>query len=98
VHAIDALSDILQVPPKTLRRRIVGWHTHDWQSDPFSLGAYSWVRAGGEGAQRLLAEPLEQTLFFAGEACNTEGHNGTVHGAMQTGVRAADEILKRLSD
>ncbi|MBV8208246.1 MAG: FAD-dependent oxidoreductase, partial [Acidobacteria bacterium] len=60
---------------------------------PYSRGAYSWVCAGGEGAQRALAEPLDGALFFAGEATNSQGHNGTVHGAMQTGIRAAEEVL-----
>ncbi len=33
------------------------------------------------------------TLFFAGEATNSDGHHGTVHGAIATGARAACEIL-----
>jgi uncharacterized protein with NAD-binding domain and iron-sulfur cluster len=32
-------------------------------------------------------------LFFAGEATDCEGHNGTVHGAIASGKRAAQEIL-----
>jgi len=36
---------------------------------------------------------VEDTIFFAGEATNTEGHHGTVHGALATGIRAAREIL-----
>ena len=45
------------------------------------------------GAQAALAAPVDATLFFAGEASNAEGASGTVHGAIATGVRAADEIL-----
>jgi len=71
-------------------------HAHDWQSDPFARGGYSYVAAGGEGAERELAAPLDDTLFFAGEAANFEGHNGTVNGAMMTGYRVAREILERL--
>ena len=44
-------------------------------------------------AQEALARPLETTLFFAGEATDTAGHNGTVHGAIASGRRAAKEIL-----
>jgi monoamine oxidase len=36
---------------------------------------------------------VEGTLFFAGEATNTEGEEGTVHGALETGWRAAREVL-----
>ncbi len=37
--------------------------------------------------------PLEQTLFFAGEATDYTGHNGTVHGAIRSGRRAAKELI-----
>lgn len=68
----------------------------DWKADPFSRGAYSYVRVGGQGAREVLAAPLEDTLFFAGEATNTEGESGTVGGALQTGQRAAREVLRSL--
>jgi len=48
---------------------------------------------GGSEAQRALAASLENTLFFAGEATNFEGHHGTVHGVIASGYRAAAEIL-----
>ena len=40
-----------------------------------------------------LTEPVENTLFFAGEHTDTEGHSGTVHGAIATGRRAARQVL-----
>ena len=70
----------------------VTWH--DWQRDPFACGAYSYVMARGATARRSLAQPLEDTLFFAGEAADTEGDAATVGGALQSGTRAAREILK----
>jgi hypothetical protein len=36
---------------------------------------------------------VENTLFFAGEAMNTNGHFQTVHGAVETGYRAVNELL-----
>jgi len=71
-------------------------YVHDWQSDPFARGAYSYVRVGGEGARERLAQPLAGTLFFAGEATNVAGEAGTVSGALQTGERAAREVLRSL--
>jgi monoamine oxidase len=70
-------------------------YVQDWQADPFARGGYSYVRVGGERARELLQQPLEGTLFFAGEATNTEGEAGTVGGALQSGIRAAREILRR---
>ncbi len=51
------------------------------------------MKVGGSRAQTSLAAPIENTLFFAGEATESEGHHGTVHGAIATGHRAAEEIL-----
>ncbi len=70
---------------------------HDWQADPYSLGAYSYVKAGGTGAQEELAKPVADTLFFAGEATEWKGHHATVHGAIATGLRAANEVKQALA-
>lgn len=70
-------------------------YVHDWQADPYSRGAYSYVTVGGAGARKALAAPLKGTLFFAGEAADFEGESGTVAGALQSGARAALRILGR---
>jgi len=66
----------------------------DWHADPCSRGGYSYVRVGGEDARERLAEPLDDTLFFAGEATDVE-EAGTVAGALRSGERAAREVLKK---
>ena len=68
-----------------------GYYYHDWQQDPFARGAYSYVTVGASAARAELAQPIEDTLFFAGEA--TDAEEGTVTGALQSGVRAAHEVL-----
>lgn len=65
---------------------------HDWQADPFARGGYSYVKVGGSGAREELAEPLEDTLYFAGEATDSD-QSGTVGGALASGQRAAREVL-----
>jgi len=77
-----------------VRDQLEGSHFHDWQADPFSSGAYSYVTAGGASARKILAKPLLDTLFFAGEAADTEGESGTVAGALESGERAAREVMK----
>jgi monoamine oxidase len=69
------------------------WH-HDWLHDPFTLGAYSYALVGGSKAAAQLARPVENTLFFAGEAADSTGRTGTVHGALGTGYRAANAFLR----
>ena len=71
-----------------------GYYYHDWQHDPWARGAYSYVLVDGAGARAALAEPVEDTLFFAGEATDTADEAGTVTGALESGVRAAREVLR----
>ncbi|MGH7662002.1 MAG: flavin monoamine oxidase family protein, partial [Vulcanimicrobiaceae bacterium] len=67
----------------------------DWAADPFARGAYSYVLAGGKNARSDLAAPVDDTLFFAGEATSTD-YSGTVSGALESGTRAAREALDKV--
>jgi monoamine oxidase len=67
------------------------WSCHDWQHDPFSGAAYTYVGVGGLSASKSLAKPIEKTLFFAGEAADFN-QMGTVAGAIRSGIRAANQI------
>jgi monoamine oxidase len=96
-RALDSLARLLGVARAVVDRQIVASDTHDWAADPFARGAYSYVRVGGIDAQAVLASPIEDTLFFAGEATELAGHQATVHGALFAGQRAADEVLNSLS-
>jgi monoamine oxidase len=93
VSALQSLAGMFGRTSEELERAVVGVHLHDWRDDPHALGAYSWVRSGGVDAHRVLAQPLQDALFFAGEATCGEGFNATVRGAAESGRRAADEIL-----
>ena len=66
--------------------------TH-WQSDPLANGSYSFDQVGQQPTdRRTLAESINQQLFFAGEATHPHFY-ATVHGAYETGVRAAREVI-----
>jgi len=80
-----------------IEAEVAGAYVHDWQSDPYARGAYSYVTVGGKGARKALAAPLRDTLYFAGEAADHEGETGTVAGAFQSGMRAAHEIIGAIS-
>jgi len=90
---LDALGRALGVAHEKLRSEFEAIHWHDWLADPFSKGAYSYGAVGADGAPEELAQPESDTLFFAGEATDVSGHNGTVHGAIASGYRAAAQIL-----
>jgi monoamine oxidase len=92
-RALDTLARLMHTGRAELDRLLEAHYLHDWQADPFARGAYSWAQVGGVGAAAELARPLDFTLFFAGEATDSNGHNGTVHGALESGYRAAQEVL-----
>jgi monoamine oxidase len=87
--ALATLASLFGLAPEPL---LEGYYLHEWDADPCARGAYSYVLVDGESARTHLAEPLADTLFFAGEATDAE-EAGTVNGALRSGVRAAREIL-----
>jgi monoamine oxidase len=94
-HALESLTHIFGVSKGLLEGSLAEFYTHNWQRDPLAAGAYSYIPVGGVDAASQLARPVDDTIFFAGEATNEVGHHGTVHGALATGIRAAREILDR---
>ena len=92
--AIDSLATLLGMKRAQVQRRVASGHTHNWTTDPYARGAYSYVRVGGTSASKTLARPVERTLFFAGEHADAEGLSGTVHGAIASGQAAANALLR----
>lgn len=95
--ALASLSRITLGSAPLMRTLLEEMHLHKWKDDPFARGAYSYVPVGAMPDRDLLAEPVAETLYFAGEATENTGHGGTVNGAMATGERAAVQVLKSLS-
>lgn len=95
--ALTTLAYILDMKLEDVQAQLDTWYFHDWSKDPYSLGAYSFVGVNGDERAKRLAEPFENTLFFAGEATHTSAERGTVDGAIDTGERAAKQVLKALS-
>ncbi len=92
-RALDTLSRVFDMPRQALETAVAGTWTHDWTRDPLAGGAYSYPTVGGSEAARALAAPLGDALYFAGEATAPPPANGTVEGALETGYRAAREVL-----
>ena len=78
-------------------RPLVAAHWVDWNTEPYTRGAYSSLPAGATHAPEVLATPIAGTLFFAGEHTDITGHPGTVHGALRSGLRAAAQAITALA-
>jgi monoamine oxidase len=87
-----ALDELAHLFGPAVRAACLGGRLADWSTDPWSRGAYSYSAVGMGRARAELAAPLADTLFFAGEATAAGGHIATVHGAIESGLRAASQI------
>ncbi len=105
-HAVERLREFgdpsaegLRLLEKILGEQLAGdlveSHFVDWGADPWSKMGYSFVPPGGVGLRDALAAPVADVLFFAGEATDRVRPQ-TVHGAFDSGMRAAGELSKAL--
>jgi len=92
-NACAALAEVFAVPEPQIRSQLIETYTHDWSHDPFACGAYSYIPAGALDAPTAMTQPEENTLFFAGEHTDVTAHWGTVHAALRSGLRAANQVL-----
>lgn len=93
--AVDSLQTIFG-GAVSIRDELDKGRVCNWQRDPFFRGGYSYVALGGDGARTVLAKPLGDKLFFAGEATDDRGEACTVAGALASGERAAREVAASL--
>jgi monoamine oxidase len=79
-----------------VKRAVQRTQSTRWNNEPWIQGAMSTASPGGQWARAALREPLRDRIYFAGEATH-ETLWGTVGGAWESGERAADQVLRRLS-
>jgi len=90
-----AIQQLVSLFGSGIRRRLRPLAETRWGRDPPILGSYSHALPGRAADRSALAQPVEDRLFFAGEACSAEDFS-TAHGAYQTGVAAAEAALTAL--
>ena len=87
-----AVSELVHLFGSDFARRLKLIRMHRWGLDPFALGSYSCALPGFADCRQKLAEPVDNRLFFAGEACSRHDFS-TAHGGWFTGVAAADQVI-----
>lgn len=90
-----AIRELVALLGSDWRRRLTPLTATHWRGESYIHGSYSHARVGQAGARAILAAPVDDRLFFAGEACSATDFS-TAHGAYQTGIAAADAILPLL--
>jgi monoamine oxidase len=87
-----AIGELVGLLGSDWRKRLAPLHATHWRGQAYIHGSYSHARVGHAGARAILATPVDDRLFFAGEACSRHDFS-TAHGAYQTGIDAAAAIL-----
>lgn len=90
--AAQSIDEIVALLGSDYRRKLKPIGESRWAHDPFALGSYSHALPGHADDRALLAAPVDGRLFFAGEATSPNFFS-TAHGAQETGVRAAGEVV-----
>lgn len=89
------IRDLESMAGRLIRDELVSFKLVRWDNNPFTRGAYSNHPVGvGNDERAALARPVNNRLFFAGEATVTSGNYATVHGAIESGQRTAQLIAK----
>ncbi|MGE4064222.1 MAG: flavin monoamine oxidase family protein [Rhodospirillaceae bacterium] len=91
-HADFAVGELVKLLGADVRKHLKKLALSAWHEDPSVRGSYSYAEVGHAGARELMARPIDDRLFFAGEACSVASF-ATAHGAFQTGVEAARALL-----
>jgi monoamine oxidase len=87
-----AVSELTGLLGSAFAKRLQPINIHRWGADPFARGSYSFALPGKADCRARLAAPVDNRLFFAGEACSTHDFS-TAHGAWLTGVAAAEQVI-----
>ena len=91
-----AVGELAGLFGNAIRQRLRLLASSAWATDVFALGSYSFALPGHAGDRAALAAPIENRLFFAGEACSVDAA-GTCHGAHLTGIAAGKAAAAALN-
>lgn len=90
--ALTSLATLCNETVDTLKELLVASHISNWATDPHVTGAYSYGTPTSAAAQVILHTPIENTIYFAGEALYNGTSPGTVEAALSTGKAVAAKI------
>ena len=93
-QAIDSLASLFKMDRSIVKNQLLKSTVFSWENDPFARGSYSYPLPGYENAREAFARPVDDTLFFSGEACYSGPHFGTVEAAITSVSPVVTAILK----
>jgi monoamine oxidase len=91
--AMGELAKIFSRDEADLHKMLKASMVIDWTDDPFSRGGYSYNTIQSQAARNFLCHPVDDTVYFAGEALYSGPSPGTVEAALVSGREVAGKIM-----
>jgi len=90
---VATLSRVLNVDAKAIMNQVEYYDAVNWPADPLAKGAYSYTKVETGDSYDVVREPIQEAVYFAGEALNHGYTTATVEGALASGLGVAQQIL-----
>jgi monoamine oxidase len=88
-HALQSLASIFKTTSTALQQQLAAWQIANWTADKYTCGSYSYATVATAEARQTLTSPIEDTIYFAGEALYDGPEMGTVEAALSSGKNIA---------
>jgi monoamine oxidase len=92
--ALLSLSSIFRIPPAMLQEELTNYKIINWLTQPYIKGGYSYNTLHSKQAINILSSPVNNTIYFAGEAISKSESQGTVESALQSGRDTAKMLIE----
>lgn len=92
--ALQSLSNIFKIAGDKLKEKLATFHVANWTAEPFTRGSYAYDTIAASTSRKILNEPVDDTLFFAGEYLYEGAAMGTVEAALTSGRDVAKRMLE----
>jgi monoamine oxidase len=90
--ALVSLQYIFKCNSKEVESNLAHWHIADWVQDPYSFGAYSYPTLKSSVAIKQLSLPVNDTVYFAGEAL----FEGSAMGTVEAALSSAESVIQTI--
>ena len=91
---LTSLSNIFKIETEILRNKLMAWEVANWTAEPYTRGSYAYDKVESIKARTVLQQPVEETIYFAGEYLYDGPAMGTVEAALSSGKGVTEEVLK----
>ncbi|MDO3642542.1 NAD(P)/FAD-dependent oxidoreductase [Mucilaginibacter sp. L3T2-6] len=90
---LQSIANIFKLSRDELKNKLIAFEVANWTADPFTRGSYAYDTVDAAGARKILSEPVDNTIFFAGEYLYEGPAMGTVEAALTSGLNTAKKII-----